>query len=183
MMRTDDEPEQRPDPEADRRLWQGCRDADAPEDEPARFLDLAAFADGLLVDEDRDRVAALLETDSDAAADVRAAQALRDGAPLPGGLERIIARAAAAIPLDGSAASGQVVAFPPRRRRRMYDFAQWGSVAAALALASWLGFSLGTDASQSLAERRQPSDTGFFFPELFDPAPGLLRDLGEGSRT
>jgi anti-sigma factor RsiW len=181
MMRTDDEPEQRPDPEADRRLWQGCRNADAPEDELGRFLDLAAFADGLLVDEDRDRVAAVLETDSEAAADVRAAQALRDGAPLPGGLERIIGRAAA-IPLDGLAASGQVVAFPSRRLRRMHDFAQWGSLAAALALASWLGFSLGTDASLALAERRQPSDTGFF-PELFDPAPGLLRDLGEGSRT
>ena len=104
MMRTDDEPEQARDFEADRRLWQGCRDADAPEDEPARFLDLAAFADGRLVDEERDRVAALLATDSDAAADVRAAQALRSGAPLPGGLERIIARAAA-VPLDGSAAS------------------------------------------------------------------------------
>jgi hypothetical protein len=181
MMRTDDEPEQRPDPDADRRLWQGCRDADAPEDQLGRFLDLAAFADGLLVDEDRDRVAALLETDREAAADVQAAQALRDGAPPPGGLERIIARAAA-IPVGGSAASGQVVAFPPPPRRRIYDVAQWGSLAAALALASWLGFSLGTDASLALAERRQPSDTGFL-PEWFDPAPGLLRDLGEGSRS
>jgi anti-sigma factor RsiW len=182
MMRTDDEPEQRPDPEADRRLWQGCRDADAPEDQPGHFLDLAAFADGLLVEEDRDRVAALLETDSDAAADVRAAQTLRSGVPLPSGFERIIARASA-IPLDGSAAGAQVVAFPPRRHRGMaYGFAQWGSLAAALALASWLGFSLGTDASLALAERRQPSDAGFL-PEWFDPAPGLLRDLGEGSRS
>jgi anti-sigma factor RsiW len=180
MMRTDDEPEQRPDPEADRRLWQGCRDADAPENEAERFLDLAAFADGLLVDEERERVSALLETDSDAATDVRAAQ-LRGGAPLPAGLERIIARAAK-IPFDASVASPRVVALAPRRRRTAFDFAQWGSLAAALVLASWLGFSLGTDASLALAERRQPSDAGFL-PELFDPAPGLLRDLGEGSRT
>jgi len=181
MMRTDDQPEQRPNPEADRRLWQGCRDADAPENEAERFLDLAAFADGLLVDEERERVSALLETDSDAATDVRAAQALRGGAPLPAGLERIIARAVK-IPPDPSVASPRVAALAPRRRRTAYDFAQWGSLAAALVLASWLGFSLGTDASLALAERRQPSDAGFL-PELFDPAPGLLRDLGEGSRT
>jgi hypothetical protein len=180
MMRTDDEPEQRPDPEADRRLWQGCRDADAPENEAERFLDLAAFADGLLVDEERERVSALLETDSDAETDVRAAQ-LRGGVSLPAGLERIILRAAK-IPFDASVASLRVVALAPRRRRTAFDFAQWGSLAAALVLASWLGFSLGTDASLALAERRQPSDAGFL-PELFDPAPGLLRDLGEGSRT
>jgi anti-sigma factor RsiW len=182
MMRSDDEPEQRPDPEADRRLWQGCRNADAPEDEPARFLDLAAFADGLLIDEDRERVAALLEADSDAARDVRAAQALRGGEPATAGLDRVIARACL-ISLDGRAAGARVVALMPRQRRRMvHDFAQWGSLAAALALASWLGFSLGTDASLALTERRQPNDAGFL-PELFEPAPGFLRDLGEGLRT
>jgi anti-sigma factor RsiW len=182
MMRTDDEPEQRSDPEADRRLWQGCRNADAPEDEPARFLDLAEFADGTLADDDRDRVAALLQADRDAAADVRAARELRDGVPTPANIEHIIARACR-ISLDEPGADERVVAFEPRRRRRaFYDFAQWGSLAAALVLASWLGFSLGTDASLALTERRQPSDAGFL-PELFEPAPGLLRDLGEGLRT
>jgi hypothetical protein len=182
MMRSDEEPEQRPDPEADRRLWQGCRNADAPEDEPSRFLDLAAFADGLLIDEDRERVAALLEADGDAARDVRAAQALRGREPATAGLDRIIARACL-IRLDAPPTGARVVALMPRQRRRMvHDFAQWGSLAAALALASWLGFSLGTDASLALTERRQPSDTGFL-PELFEPAPGFLRDLGEGLRT
>jgi anti-sigma factor RsiW len=182
MMRTDDEPEQRPGTEADRRLWQGCRDADAPQDEPDRFLDLAAFADGLLVDEDRERVAALLQTDPDAAADVRAAQELRGSDPAPARLDGIIARASR-IPPDASVTRDRVVALEPRRPRRVIsDFAQWGSLAAALVLASWLGFSLGTNASLALAERRQPADPGFL-PELFDPAPGLLRDLGEGSRT
>jgi anti-sigma factor RsiW len=183
MMRTDDEPEQRPDPEADRRLWQSCRDADAPQDELDRFLDLAAFADGLLADEDRERVAALLEADPVAAADVGAAQTMHGGTPLPGGMERIIERAAA-IPLHGSAASAQVMALSARRRHATaYYFAQWGSLAAALALASWLGFSLGTDASLALTDQRQPGDTGFI-PEMFDPAPpSLLRDLGEGLRT
>jgi hypothetical protein len=181
MMRTDDEPEQRPDPEADRRLWQGCRDADAPQDELGRFLDLAAVADGLLVDEDRDRVTALLEADPDAAADVQTARELRVESPDKAELERIITRACR-IPLDPSAARDRVVTLAPRRRRVVYDVAQWGSLAAALALASWLGFSLGTDASLALTQSRQPSEAGFL-PEIFDPAPGILRDLGEGLRT
>jgi len=52
MMRTDEERKGRPDAASDRRLWQRCRVADAPVDEAGRFLDLAAFADGLIdVDE------------------------------------------------------------------------------------------------------------------------------------
>ena len=66
-------PEHGPNP-ADRRLWQRCRTIDADEDEAARFLDLAAYADGLLDIEERERVAALLAVDPQAAADVRAAQ-------------------------------------------------------------------------------------------------------------
>jgi hypothetical protein len=181
MMQTDDEPEQRSDPEADRRLWRGCRNADAPDDESARFLDLAAFADGLLADEERDRVAALIEADFDAAADVRTARTLRGSDPSPAGLEQIIALACR-IRLDAPNASDRVVALMPGRRRMVYDVAQWGSLAAALVLASWLGFSLGTGASLALTERPQPSDAGFL-PEVFDPMPGILRDLGEGLRT
>jgi len=67
-----------PNPAEDRRLWQRCRTMDAGEDEAARFLDLAAYADGLLDIEERERVAALLAGDPQAAADVRAAQALAD---------------------------------------------------------------------------------------------------------
>ncbi len=68
-MTQSDEPEQGPNP-VDRRLWQRCRMMDADEDEAARFLDLAAFADGLLDIEERERVAALLAADPEAAADV-----------------------------------------------------------------------------------------------------------------
>ena len=74
-------PEHAPNPAADRRLWQRCRTMDADEDEAARFLDLAAYADGLLDIEERERVAALLAADPEAAADVRAAQRL----PMPNG--------------------------------------------------------------------------------------------------
>ena len=77
MMRTDEERKGRPDAASDRRLWQRCRVVDAPEDEAGRFLDLAAFADGLIDVDEQDRVAAWLAGDTDAAADVSAARAVR----------------------------------------------------------------------------------------------------------
>jgi anti-sigma factor RsiW len=175
-------PEQAPNPAEDRRLWQRCRTIDAEEDEAARCLDLAAYADGLLDIEERERVAALLAADPEAAADVRAAQALADAEQTSVGLKRIVARASAISP-DTESVSGEVVPLAPRRGRRLLQmFAQWGSLAAAIALAGWLGFAMGSDTSLALSDPRQPSATGLL-PELFDPGTGLLRDLGEGLRT
>jgi anti-sigma factor RsiW len=155
---------------------------DALQDDAARFLDLAAFADELLDEDERERVSALLGADPQAAADVRAARALSGADLAPAVLERIIARASA-ITTDPTPPPGQVVAFSRRPGRRIvHQVAQWGSLAAAFALASWLGFAMGSDASLALSEPRQPNDTGFL-PELFDPAAGFLRDLGEGLRT
>ncbi|HEX9535660.1 MAG TPA: hypothetical protein VF924_09310 [Stellaceae bacterium] len=171
-----------PTPAEDRRLWQRCRTMDAGEDETARFLDLAAYADGLLDVEEQERVAALLSADPEAAADVRAAEVLATAERTSVGLERIIARACA-IPLDTDSVSGKVVPLASRQGRRLLQsFAQWGSLAAAIALAGWLGFAMGSDASIELSGHRLPSDTGLL-PELFDPGTGLLRDLGEGLRT
>jgi anti-sigma factor RsiW len=171
-----------PNPAEDRRLWQRCRTMDAEEDEAARFLDLAAYTDGLLDIEECERVAALLAADPQAAADVRAAQALADAEPMSVGLERIVARASAILP-DADSASGKVVPLALRRGRRLLQIsAQWGSLAAAIALAGWLGFSMGSDTSLALRDTRQPSATGLL-PELFDPGTVLLRDLGEGLRT
>jgi anti-sigma factor RsiW len=171
-----------PNPAEDRRLWQRCRTMDAEEDETARFLDLASYADGLLDVEERERVAALLAADPRAAADVQAAQALADAEETSVGLDRIVARASAIIP-DEDAVNGKVVPLAPRRGRRLLPIsAQWGSLAAAIALAGWLGFAMGSDTSLALRDTRQPSATGLL-PELFDPGTVLLRDLGEGPRT
>jgi anti-sigma factor RsiW len=173
-------PEQAPNPAEDRRLWQRCRAMDAGEDEAARFLDLAAYADGLLDTEERERVAALLAADPEAAADVRAAHSLPE--PTSAGLERIIARARAISP-DTDTGKGNVIPLAPRLGRRVLQTcAQWGSLAAAVTLAGWLGFAMGSDTSLALSDHRQPSDTGLL-PELFDPGTGFLRDLGEGLRT
>src|ERR1700741_1380181 len=106
--------EHAPNSAADRRLWHRCRTMDAAEDEAARFLDLAAYADGLLDIEERERVAALLSADPEATADVRAAQALPDAPERTfAGLERSIARAIAISPHTGFV-GGAVVPLSPR---------------------------------------------------------------------
>jgi len=60
--------------------------------------------------------------------------------------------------------------------------AQWGSLAAAMAMASWLGFAMGSGASRALSGPVSSSETSLL-PELFDPGSGFLRDLGEVLRT
>ena len=182
MMRTDKEREEGPDPVSDRRLWQQSRLIDVPEDEAARFLDLAGFADGLLDAEDRDRVAALLAVDPDASEDVEASRIPAGPDRSSADIERVVTRACAILPERGLP-HGRVVPFDPRRRGRLVQhLAQWGSIAAAIAVASWLGFAMGSDASIALSNPRQPGDAGAL-PELFEPASGFLRDLGEGVRT
>jgi hypothetical protein len=188
MMRTDNERQEGSQRLSDPLLWQQVRATEVPQNEVERLLDLAAFADRLLDADEQERVAALLAADPDAAADVATARALRATDQTSAGLERIVLRACALQPdpiqPDTTTASSSVVALAPRLKRRpiFYDFARWGSIAAALAVASWLGFSMGTDASLALTEPRQPAETTLL-PELFDPPIGLLRDLGEGLRT
>jgi anti-sigma factor RsiW len=166
-----------------RGLWQRSCRTDAPEDETAWFLDLAAFADGRLETDERDRVAAVLAADRTAADDVAAARALAGGiAEPPNGLDRIIARACAISP-DHSMAKGEVLAFrsPRRHRSIVHGLTRWGGLAAAIAMASWLGFAMGSDTSLALSQSGAASDASFL-PELFDPGTGFLRDLNEGLR-
>src|ERR1700758_480944 len=111
-------PEHAPNSAADRRLWHRCRTMDAAEDEAARFLDFAAYADGLLDIEERERVGALLAADPEAAADVRAAPALTAAEPTFADLERIIARASAISP-ETDSGSGKIVLLAPRHGRRL----------------------------------------------------------------
>jgi anti-sigma factor RsiW len=170
MMRTSQERGQHPDSVADRLLWQQCRQ-----------IDLAAFADGLLDAEENERVAALLVADPDAVADVLAARSATSLNHAPAELERVVTRALAILP-EAPSPGGRVIPFVPRLRRPLVQHvAQWGSIAAAIAVASWLGFSMGSDASLALSTPRQSSEASL--PDLFDPASGFLRDLGEGLRT
>lgn len=171
--------------ETGRLIWERCRTAEITEDEAARFLDLAALADGTLTDEEHDRVAALVASDANAASDVAAARALSaGGVPLLGGLERIIERAIAVVDRTPDAKPGPI---SPQRSGRevLHRLAQWGSLSAAMAFASWLGFAMGSGASLTLI---QPSPTSQIsddnsLPELLDPSTGFLRDLGAGQQT
>jgi anti-sigma factor RsiW len=155
---------------SDEALWRRAQATFAPQDEEERFLDVAAFADGRLDPDERERVAALLS--ADAAADVEAAQALaaaRRVAPAP---ERVIRRALLARP------SGAVGVFRlvPRRPSLFFDLARWGSLAAAVALVGWFGFALGSGATHALDQFGYAS-AGAFLPHLLDPTTGFLHDL------
>jgi anti-sigma factor RsiW len=167
-------------------LWHRSRMTDATEDDAERILDLAGFADGRLDPDDRERVAEWLAGDPLAAGDVAAALALAAQAdrlePAP---EPVVARAS--ILVGSTEQRGNVIRFPAIRRDRpaLHRIASWGSFAAAMAVASWLGFTLGMDTSLSLsqgAQRGQPGEDGFF-SEMLDAPTGFMRDLSEGNQT
>ena len=165
---------------ADRALWLRSRATEAPDDESGCFLDLAAFADGRLEDEEAERVAALLAADPQAASDVAAARA-----PLPAladsaAIERVIARACGLVTAPAPQ-RGQVLFFarPALRRGAIRGAAEWASLAAALAMVGWLGFAMGSNASLSLGPPSQPS----VLTQLVDPDNGVLRDFGAELRT
>ena len=192
MSQTDDAMEEPAAFEAGRALWQRCRATDMPVAETERFLDLAGMADGLFEDDDEhDRVAAFVAPDPVAMSDVAAARAISAGGiAMPGGLERIIERAAALV--EDAAEAGRVIPFapPPAPRRFVQGMAQWGGLAAAIAFASWLGFAMGSGASLSLSQPGQPNQAQAnqisdenFLPELLDPSTGFLRDFGDGRQT
>jgi anti-sigma factor RsiW len=185
-MRGDDK---RQDPAAglpDAALWRMSRTLDMTEDaaEAERYLDLAGMADERLDPEDRTRVAEWLADDPVAAGDVAAAGALALRAerldPVP---QSIVVRACALVD-GGEPRRGTVIQFPPRRRDRpaLRGVAGWGSLVAAMAVASWLGFTLGVDTSSSFAQMPQAGQDGFL-REFLDPSTGFMRDLTEDSQT
>jgi anti-sigma factor RsiW len=177
----------------DRALWrQSCAtDSVDGEAEAERYLDLAGFADGRLDPDDQERVADWLDRDPAAAADVAAARMLGQGAQHGAQSEdasaTIIARACALV--GGATAPRARGGVMPFRRRLLAaspplrGWAGWGSAAAAVMVAGWLGFTLGMDTSQSLdAAVAHVSDEGSLH-ELLDPPAGLMRDLLGATQT
>lgn len=179
---------------ADELLWRRSSLTES-EDDAARLLDLAGFADARLADsDDVERIAAWLAEDPDAAADVAAARAIA-GAPPAIASDAIVARAVALVgspeagaappPPDESTPDATVIPFarPPRPAPSLFQRAtRWVSLAAALVIASWLGFSLGTAASFEPRPTAQAGDDSFF-GELLDPATGVMRNLTDGLET
>lgn len=141
--------------------------------EAERLLDLAGFADGRLGAGKARRIAALIEHDPDAAADIAVARSL-SGVAAPPADEWVIARAAALVAETGE--YGQVISFPlrPPAPPAWRGATAWSSLAAAIALASWLGFDLGS----GMSLLRPLGDA--VVSGAADPAPPLVRDFTEG---
>jgi anti-sigma factor RsiW len=169
---------------ADRALWQRSVTADMVEDEAERLLDLAGFADGRLDPEERDRVAERLARDPEATADVAAARALaRGGGDSEFVPEHVVERARALVS-EPEAERGRVIPFPGLRLSppTLPGIARWASLAAAIVVASWLGFALGTDFSVYFGQTDQASEDGFL-RDMLDPSTAFLRDLTPGAQT
>lgn len=180
MRRVDQMHNDRPAEPSDQALWRYCRAVDAVPDEEAVFLDLAGFVDGRLDADEHERVAALLGSDPDARADVAAAKALV-AAPAVAAVGRIVDRA---IALAGPEETphGRLVPFVRVRRPRpsLYGVARWGSLAAAILVASWLGFALGSDTSLMLDHTGAQASEDNFLGDLLDPAGSLLTNISNG---
>jgi anti-sigma factor RsiW len=174
----------------DRALWRQSVLTDVTEDDAACLLDLAGFADDLLDPDDRERVAEWLAGDLTAAADVAAARVVaalvEPFAPAP---EAIVARACGLVAGRGEPQADNFVVFPAWRRQSagLRGTVQWGGLAAAVAVAAWLGFTLGIDTSRAFANDRPApaaaAATAGFLNDLLDTQTSLVGDLGEGSQT
>ena len=163
---------------SDRTLWRRARATDTPEDAAERFLDLAGFADGLLDPDEAERVAEVLAGDPGLAEDIAAARAGVAAVGLP---EDVAARACALV--GGDRSPGNVVPFPAGRSRWVLrEAAGWASLAAAMVVAGWLGFTLGMDTSLFLANSGQAGEDGLL-QQMLDPSPGFMRDASEGAQT
>lgn len=169
-----DPPPELPDPD----VWRRSQQIEALADEAERLLELAAFADNRLDDDDAARVAALLARDPNAADDVAAARTLNAATAADPGM---IARAIALV--DDQEAEAEVIAFPVRQTapRRWYSAATWSGLAAAMLLAGWLGFNLGSGLSGVATGSR--ADEAAASSELIDfNPPLLLRDFNESAQ-
>lgn len=168
-----------------RQLWQGCRTMDAAEDDAARFLDLAAYAEGRLDSDDEERVAAMLAADPGAVADIAAARAFAGPAEAFAPVdERMIERAAALVQ-PTEAQRSRVIAFRVAgpHRRNLHGVARWGSLAAAIVLACWLGFAMGADATLALGPSNRAGGEDALLPDLLDSSTGFLSNLTDGPQT
>jgi hypothetical protein len=75
-----------------------------------------------------------------------------------------------------------LIAFPVRQAapRPWYSAATWSGLAAAIVMAGWLGFDMGSGLLATPIVGHSTDDTSA--SELLDPAPMLLRDFTENSQ-
>jgi anti-sigma factor RsiW len=165
-------------------LWRRSLAIDVTEDEEEYFLDLAGYAEDRLDPDERDRIAERHAKDPMAATDVAAARAFaRSGLPAEAAPADVVARACALV-ADGMPLRGRVIPFPKffRPQPTLHGVARWTGLAAAVVLASWLGFALGGDASAFFGPANQAAEDSLL-RDMLDPSTALLRDLTGGVQT
>jgi hypothetical protein len=171
---------ERPPELPDREVWRRGQKIEVPLDANEYLLELAAFADNRLDEDETARVAALIARDAAVSDDVAAARSLAD-ATMTTVDEQIVARASLLV--GGARADATVIAFPARQPvvRPWYSAATWSGLAAAIAFASWLGFDLGSGLSSAPPFGHPTEDVSV--NELLDATPPLLpRDFTENSQ-
>ena len=167
---------------AERELWRRGLVAEIVEDETERLLDLAGFADARLDADEHDRIAERLAGDPEAAADVAAARSLSaHELTVEAVSAHVVARACALVEEKPSA---WIVPFPRRYRPQptVPGIARWAGMAAALVVASWLGFDLGSMTSAAFGPMAQPPEDSLV-RDMLEPSTSFVRDLTEGMRT
>ena len=164
---------------SDRDVWRRSQQTDTSRDEAEVLMDLAAFADNRLDPDEAARVEVLIVGDADAAADVVAARVLA-GTAMAAADPAIIGRAEALV--GEGKPEAVLIAFPTPRpaSRPWYSAASWSGLAAAMVVAGWLGFDLGSGLSTSPVLGGSAAD--LTANELFDATPLMLRDITESSR-
>jgi hypothetical protein len=147
-------------------------------------LTLAAYAEGRLDAAVGRSIGAMLDDYPDLAADVAMARQAGTSAPGDAGadaLASVVARASALVPGSGD----RVIAFrgaPARQEPNWRLAVRWGALAASVAVVSYLGFALGSNATIGLASLNQPA-AATATDELLDPPTGFLGGLNEVSGT
>jgi anti-sigma factor RsiW len=155
----------------DRELWQRWRGLERSDVPAPDALTLAAYAEGRLSEEEAEPVENWLAANPAALAEVIAARTVPQSPAVAS--ESLIADACALV----AGAEGNVV--PLRRSGAPWRNAlAWSSVAASLVAASFIGFSMGSDAYQNLSST-QVSDNGY--AETFEAVPGLDTLLSDES--
>jgi anti-sigma factor RsiW len=142
-------------------------------------MDLAAFADNRLDPDEAARVEALIVGDAAAAADVAATRMLA-GTAIAAADPAMIGRAEALV--GEGKPEAVLIAFPASgpAMRPWFSAASWSGLAAAMVVAGWLGFNLGSGLSTSPVLGGSTVD--LTANELFDAAPLMVRDFNESSR-
>jgi hypothetical protein len=130
--------------EQDRLMWQRWRAGANATSAAPDALQLAAYAEGRLDETDAEAVENFLAAYPDALNEIVAARAAIE-TPAIGASDDIIAKACALVPM-------RETVVPLRRPAvRWHNALAWGSIAASLVAASFVGFTAGSDAYRTLA--------------------------------